>query len=62
MRKLLQVLLCSAIIFTNCNKTTDGPGTVDPNKNEMVGYITVAGRDVRYLPHVEAMQPASRAQ
>ncbi len=47
MRKLLPVLLCCAIIFTNCNKNTDGPEPVDPNKNEMVGYITVAGRDVR---------------
>lgn len=46
MRKPLAVLLCCAIIFTNCNKTTDGPETVDPNKNEMIGYITVAGRDI----------------
>jgi hypothetical protein len=47
MRKFVLVLLGCAIILTNCNKTTDGPETIDPNKNEMVGYITVAARDIR---------------
>jgi hypothetical protein len=47
MRMFVPVLICCAIILTKCNKTTDGPETVDPNKNEMVGYITVDGRDIR---------------
>ena len=47
MRKFFTFIVCCVFVFTNCKKDTDPPPIEETNKNDIIGYITVAGRDIR---------------
>ena len=50
MRKFFTFIVCCVFVFTNCKKDTDPPPIEETNKNDIIGYITVAGRDIRLFP------------